>query len=348
VIQSLTRHAELLLRVLLEDPERASFDGADWDLVVRIARRHTVLVRVTERLRSLGVVPPALVAAADQERSRGGAMLQVLRHMQGNALRHRIGWVAPKALYRFPDVGDDVDILLFSEDRASAERILDGLAITREASNFSRRVAANTVYAVATPAGSLAFDLRHGRIGSAGQHAAFARTLGSRVQSVTLDGANLPGLTREDQLVLQGLEKIAGRRSFHLCDVHQTIEILRTPALNWDYVLATARTHGGWEGLGCYLSYVDDIHRRLLGCPLSLPSESLRHALARAGGGRGQLAIREKGFYFPVRITGRIRGRQLGRSLLRKDWDAALRLTAWPIAALAERALPLMRRGTGE
>lgn len=348
MIGSLTTHVELLLRVLLEHPEHGPFHSADWDLVVRIARRHTVLVRVTEQLRALGITPPALMTAADQERMRGSAMLHVLRLMQSNARQHHIGWAAPKALHRFPDVGDDVDILLFTEDRASAERLFDGLAIKREAPSLSRRIAANTVYNVAAPAAGLVFDLRHGRIGNAGQHAAFARSLASRVQGVTLDGTSLPALSSEDQLVIQGLEKIAGRRSFHLCDVRQTIAILRTPDLNWDYVLATARAHGGWEGLGCYLSYVDDVHRRLLGCALPLPSESLRQALASAGGRRGHVVIRENGFYFPARITGRIQGRQLGRSLIGKDWDAALRLTAWPLVAVAERALPLMRLGVGE
>ena len=98
--------------------------------------------------------------------------------------------------------------------------------------------------------------------------------------------------------------------------------------------MATARSHGGLEGLGCYLSYVDFVNERLLGTAL-LPAQIRRRF---APGKWGYPSVREKGFYFPaLQVTGRIQGRQLGRSLVRGDWDAALRLTLWPLAAITER-----------
>ena len=330
-------HAQLMLRVLLDERARPSLDGVDWELMERIARHHTVIVRVTDRFMASGTAPRMLVRAAVEERARGHSMLAVLQHIQSNAARHGLAWMAPKALQRFPDVGDDVDVLVFSDSSATDRLLLEGLPVTRQEPSLTARVAANTLYSIATrgdPASSLVFDVRHGRVGSAGQHAAFAKTLDRNARAVIMGGTEFRIPSVEDQLVLQGLEKVTGRRSFHLCDVVQTIEILRTPQLDWDYVVATARSHGGLEGLGCYLSYVDFVNERLLGTAL-LPAQIRRRF---APGKWGYPSVREKGFYFPaVQVTGRIQGRQLGRSLVRGDWDAALRLTLWPLAAITER-----------
>ncbi|HEV2670988.1 MAG TPA: hypothetical protein VGU74_07845 [Gemmatimonadales bacterium] len=336
-------HAQLMLRVLLDERARPSLSGVNWELIERVARHHTVLVRVTDRFMRSGAAPRMLVRAAVEERARGHSMLTLLQHIQSNAARHGIAWMAPKAWQRFPDVGDDVDVLVFSDNAATDRLLLDGLPVTRQEPSLTARVAANTLYSIATggaggggdgPAASLVFDVRHGRVGSAGQHAAFAKTLDRNARAVIVGGTEFRIPSVEDQLVLQGLEKVTGRRSFHLCDVVQTIEILRAPQLDWDYVVATARSHGGLEGLGCYLSYADYVNERLLGSPL-LPVPIRRRF---ASSKWGYPSVRETGFYFPaLQVTGRIQGRQLGRSLVRGDWDAALRLTLWPLAAITER-----------
>src|SRR5205814_4099302 len=69
----------------------------------------------------------------------------------------------------------------------------------------------------------------------------------------------------EDQLVLQGVEKVVARRAFHLSDVVHTIATIRRGDLDWDYIIATARALGVRAGLSCYLQLVHDIHARLLG-----------------------------------------------------------------------------------
>src|SRR5207237_1001973 len=153
-------------------------------------------------------------------------------------------------------------------------------------------------------------------------------------QRHVLGGTELCVPAPEDQLVLQGLEKVAGRRSFHLCDMLQTIAILRRPRLDWDRVLATAVAHGGWDGLSCYLHYVDEAHARLVGREL-LAVEQRRTLTLH---GWGHATLREAGFQFPaVRVTGWLHGRQFGRSLGRAEWNTALRLGLWPFAMMGTR-----------
>ena len=143
----------------------------------------------------------------------------------------------------------------------------------------------------------------------------------------------------EDQLVLQGLENVAGRRSFHLSDVVYTVGTLRAGGVDWDYVTKTARTHGVDAGLSCYLSYVDDIHRRVLGRPL-LPSE-IKRTLRIDGWGR--VDFQNGAFHFPAfRVSGRLYAHQLVANVRSGGWRSAGRLCLLPFvagAALARRVV---------
>ena len=332
------RHARFILELLLDDPAVGgpALERPDWPLLARLAQRHAVLVRVADGLAELGVpVPPEFAAAADRERDRGRATLEVLRHVHAAGERHRIAWMAPKVPQRYPDVGDDLDLLVCSAGGEIDGLVLEGIPVTRERASLANRLSGSAVYTVVGAiAPGLVVDIHHNRVGPAGQHVAFAAALMRNAQRQVLGGTELCVPAPEDQLVLQGLEKVAGRRSFHLCDVLQTIAILRRPRLDWDRVLATARAHGGWDGLSCYLHYVNEAHARLLGRPL-LSVEQGRTLTLR---GWGHTTLRDTGFRFPaVRVTGRLHGSQLGRSLGQREWDTALRLSLWPFAVVGAR-----------
>jgi hypothetical protein len=334
------RHARFVLE-LLDDPGGQggpALDAPDWPLLARLAQRHAVLIRVADRLADLGVpLPRDFVASAERERERSRATLDVLRHVQANSIRHRVAWMAPKVPQRYPDVGDDLDLLVFTPDLGVDRLLLDGIPVTGERASLANRLSGSTVYTVVgVIAPGLVIDIHHGRVGPAGQHVAFARALQSGGQRQVLGGGG-PELcvpAPEDQLVLQGLEKVAGRRSFHLCDVLQTVAILRRARLDWDRVVTTARAHGGWDGLSCYLYYVDEVYARLVGWRLLAPEQ--RHTLTLRGWGHATL--HETGFRFPaLRVTGRLHGSQLGRSLGQAQWNTALRLSLWPFAVVGTR-----------
>jgi len=140
----------------------------------------------------------------------------------------------------------------------------------------------------------------------------------------------------EDQLVLQGVEKVVARRAFHLTDALFTIATIRLGGddLDWDYVIATARALGVRGGLSCYLQLVHDIHTRLLG------GELLAQDTRRALGPRFSRRARfdRAGFHCAALwVTGRVHARQLAGALVSRDWAAARRLGLWPLAALGAR-----------
>src|SRR5438876_1163511 len=134
----------------------------------------------------------------------------------------------------------------------------------------------------------------------------------------------------EDQLVLQGLQRVPGRLRIALSDVVFTVSTLRRSTLDWDYVIATARRYGALPGLGCYLGYVDQIHRDVFARPLL--SDTVPGALPLEGWGR--IAFRDGGYRFPiVRANGRLYWGQLRHRIASGDWGGAGRLFLIPLVA---------------
>ena len=336
------RYARFILDMLRGAPPGGGLERSDWSGLTRLALRHAVLARVSERLAAFGVTgSPGFAAAADRERERGRGAVEVLQHIQAACARHSIAWMVPKAVQHYPDVGPGLDLLVFAPGDVIDRFVLEGLAVVREHSTLLNRVAGNTVYTVVgAEAPGLVLDVYHDRIGSAGQHAAFTRVLAGNARRAMLDGAEVCVPSPEDQLVLQGLENVVGCRWFCLSDVLQTVTLLRTPRLDWEYVAATARAQGGWGGLSCYLHYVDEAHTHLVGRPI-LTVEQRRHLALR---GWGHTRLDEAGFCVPaVRVTGRVHSRQLGAALARADWNTALRLSMWPFALVGSRLGRLRR-----
>jgi Uncharacterised nucleotidyltransferase len=330
------RLAGLALGLLLGD--RVSADelaDVDWSLLAALAQQHAVLVRLADRLAAAGVHPPRRFAApAERERARGRAALDVLAQIHAAGVRHGIEWLLPKACDRFPDLGDDLDLLTLAETDAVDRSLLEGLAVTPQRPTLAHRLAGSAVYAVVGT--DLVLDIRHGRLGHAGQHAAYVSRLFRNRRPVALGGLECASPSPEDQLVLQGVEKVVARRAFHLTDVLHTVTTIRRSDLDWEYVIATARALGVGGGLSCYLHLVHDIHARLLEGDGELLARGTRRALGSRLSRRARCD--RAGFHCAALwITGRVHARQLAGALLARDWPAARRLALWPLAALGAR-----------
>lgn len=328
------RLAGLALRLLLG--ERLPANGlvdVDWGLLTTLAEQNGILVRLADRLAAGGVHPPRRFAEpAERERARARAALEVLAQIHAAGARHGVPWLLPKACDRFPDLGDDLDLLTLADSVAVDRALLEGLAVTPHRPTLAHRLAGSTVYGVVGV--DLVLDIRHGRLGHAGQHAAYVAGLFRTRRTAALGGLQCACPAPEDQLVLQGVEKVVARRAFHLSDVVHTIATIRRDDLDWDYLLATAHALGARSGLSCYLQLVHDIHARLLG------GELLTRDTRRALGPRLSRRARfdRAGFHgSALWVTGRVHARQLLGALVSRDWAAARRLALWPVAALGAR-----------
>lgn len=340
-----SRNASWLLRLLLGARavgDAAALDapeGLDWDALLDLARANGVLVRTAERLETLAIaVPDRFAQAVAEERRRVHSTLELMQHV-GRACEARgIPYLFPKAFQDYPDFGDDMDLLVLPRSTRVDRAIVAGLSTVPVSRDLGERFAGTATYRIRGCASPL--DVQHGRLGIVGEHDEFPRVLLQHARPIVVEGMAFAEPPPEDQLVLQGLQRVPGRLRIALCDVVFTVSTARRTGLDWDYVVTTARRHGALPGLGCYLDYVDQIHREVFGRPL-LP-DAVAHALTLTGWGR--IAFRAGGYRFPlVRANGRLYWRQLQHRIASGDWGGAGRLFLIPLVAGARAGRRLAR-----
>lgn len=343
-------HASWVLRLLLGSEAvgaGTALDapaGLDWDALLDLVRANGVLVRTAERLETLAIgVPDRFAQAVADERLRVRSTLELMRHIGQTCEARGIPYLFPKAFQDYPDFGDDVDLLVLPRSTRVDTAIVAGLATVPVSRDLGERFAGTATYRIRGCASPL--DVQHGRLGIVGEHGEFPRVLLQHARPIVVDSMAFTEPPAEDQLVLQGLQRVPGRLRIALCDVVFTVATVRRPGgpgggLDWDYIITTARRHGALPGLGCYLDYVDQIHRDVFARPL-LP-EAVAHALTLSGWGR--IAFREGGYRFPLmRANGRLYWRQLRHRIANGDWGGAGRLFLVPLVAGARAGRRLTR-----
>lgn len=300
-----------------------------------------MLVRATDRLTDLGVrLPHRFASAVADERHRVSEAVRLIRRVDRALRAARIkDFLFLKAFRHYPDVAADVDVLAMGPADAVTRALTGELGIEPERGLTARLAHATTYPSVA---GSTKLDIHHGRLGLLGEHTRYpALLLRDRVRA-TFPSGTFDTASAEDQLVLQGMQRVYGRRSFKLADAVSTILAIRDGDLDWDRVIRAARQTGVLPGLSCYLGFVDRIHRRTLGTPLLDPE--IHAGLETAHWGRIIIGAGE--YKFPARrVTRALYWRFIALKLRERDWRAAARVvTLLPLAALGPAVRALARR----
>jgi len=348
-----SRNASWVLRLLLgaeavggvgpalDTPALAPPAGLDWDALLDLVGANGVLVRTADRLEALAIaVPDRFAQAVADERRRIRSTLELMLHVGTTCEARGIPYLFPKAFQDYPDFGDDVDLLVLPRSTRVDTAIVAGLPTVPVSRDLGERFAGTATYRIRGCSSPL--DVQHGRFGIVGEHDEFPRVLIQHARPIVVDGMAFAEPPPEDQLVLQGLQRVPGRLRIALCDVVFTVSTVRRAALDWEYVIGTARRHGALPGLGCYLGYVDQIHRDVFGRPL-LP-DAVARTLTLEGWGR--IAFREGGYRFPiVRANGRLYWGQLRHRIASGDWGGAGRLFLIPLVAGARAGRRLARGG---
>ena len=320
--------AARLLRLLL-DKDGGNEGALVWHpVLLPLARRNGVLLRVAERFGE-PVLPGPVTDAIASERRRARDAFALVRHVSRICTEHGIEYLFAKAFQHYPDVGGDLDLLVLARPAAVDALLARELSATVAPRDLAGRISGSVTFRVRD--GLTPLDVHHGRIGTVGEHRAYAVMLVRNHRRVMIEGAECGMPWPEDQLVLQGVQRISGRRTLRLCDVVSTITALRDP-LDWAYVISLARRVGVLPGLGCYLSYVEQLHDELFGCPL-LP-ERVRDHLPLAGWGR--VAFVHGAYRFPaLRVNAKLYLKQLITGLRAANWESAARLCLLPLLGAA-------------
>lgn len=323
--------ATLLMRALLGRTISADeVQRVGWERLAAIARQNGILLRVAGCIEAGRLTMPALVDhAVASERQRAAAALGIVRRVSEICAAHGVPFLFPKALQHHPDMGSDLDLLVGTRSTAIDDALVRELGGTAVRPNLVSRIAGTATYSIP---GGPPLDIQHGRLGAVGEHVAFPAALLAHSRPCIIDGVTFLVPSADDQLVLQGMQRVYGRRRIRLSDIIYTVSTITGDSLDWDYIVAQARLAGILRGLSCYVSYVDQVHLELMGYPLLDAPVAARLSLA----GWGRLEFRGGFYRYPVvRVSARVYPPILSAQLRGGNWSAAGRLCLVPFLGMA-------------
>lgn len=326
--------AAFILRLLIEDaapPPARLPDGVAWDELARISQRNVVLLRVGERLEGAGMgLPESFAAAVEEERRSNAEKLEVMRRVSRACAEGGVPFILAKAFHHYPDMGDDVDLYLLSRSADVDAVVLKGLEAVAHKRSLTDRLAAARCYSVVGKRVKL--DIHHGRMWAYGEHNSFVAALVKNARRVSVEGEEFGAPSPEDLLVVEATQRVYGRSRIRLAPVVNTILTIRRNALDWDYVVRTARKFGALAGLGCWLTYVNQIHTEVFG--RELLGEGERKVLVTKGWGRVEFA--GGAYRFPhLRVARKVYLSMFRSAAVSGNWKSLSRLFLAPVVAAA-------------
>lgn len=330
---------EPLLRLLVGDAATAEWSiDRPWDTLGTDAARNGVLLQFAARLAAADALPDDAQPVIDAERARVAASLDLVHRVTRVCETHGIAHVWTSAVQHHPDIGLDVDLLVDDRSPAAASLIAVAAGLQVAPRGLSARLAGSAT--CGSDGGGVPLDVHLGRLGPVGEHSRGIRALIARAQGAVFGGCALRIPGDEDQMMLQGLFRVYGRRSIRLADATWAIRLIRAGRADWGVVIERAADWGILPGLGCYLCFLDQVHRRSCGTPLLSPE--LRGVVRHRW---GDAEIRHGLIRFPAgRVTSRLYLLQIGEQLGRADLAAAGRSMLVPVVGAASAVRRGMRR----
>jgi hypothetical protein len=334
-------YGPLILRALLDGPScLAGLEGQEWTRVAELAERNGVLLRLGDKLGAAGLLPgDGFAAAVGRERRRTRAMLEVIGKVSRVCSASGLAFIFPKAFQHYPDMGTDVDLLLSSPPARAGSVLAAGLGVAPARRGFQNWIAGTITYKVG--GNGLPLDVHYGRLGILGEERLYPRVILENARRVRIEGVEFLAPAAEDQLLLQGMQKVYGRRRLRLSDLVYAMTAVRQEGLDWDYLLRGARRLGVFAGLSCYLSYAEQVHGEVCGGALLRPE--LRRAVLR--GDWGRVEFRDGYYRFPtLAVAGWLYTRKFAAAVAGGNWESAGRLCLLPLLGLASALVRLRER----
>jgi hypothetical protein len=324
--------AAVTLKLLLDRSSRlCEMDEQSWYDLFAVVAKNGVLLRATERLREQGSFPPTFFSKAEnRERQRAQGKVELIRTISQLCSASGLEFIFPKAFQHYPDMGRDLDLFVLTEPAKVNALLVEALNASPLKRNFSNRLDGTVCYTIAGCAAPL--DVHYRRLGSLGEHRGLLETILRNSKEIGIAGGKFLAPSAEDQMILQVMQRVYGRRHIRISDLVFTISSLSKDDLDWDYLIKSTNQLGVFPGLCCYLSYVEQIHLEIF--QRELLSSELRKVLILDGWGK--MRFEDPYYTFPnLRVAGWLYSKKLQALLLSGDFDATSRLCMTPLVAIA-------------
>ncbi len=325
---------EFLLRLLLaQDGEELSvhpiFKDIKWDVVLELAQKNRVPIRVYNRLVKLGVQPDEIYQkAVNEERQRIGRTIELMGKISNICEGEGIDFLFMKNYQHYPDMGEDIDLFVMDYTDIADSVVIKRLGAKPFKRSLLNRIGGKTQYYIKGYPCEL--EIHHGRMGPIGEHTAFPNLLMKNRVTVNIDDVCILIPSPEDQLIIQVMQRVYGRFYLRISELVYAISAICEVRLDWDYIIATTKSSGIFEGLRYYLICLNMIYENVMKETLPLNKPELLDV--RAAG-----KVSFKGFQYRLpllTVGGKLYLKKFFSDIRALNWASASRLCLLPPLAL--------------
>ncbi len=261
-------YADILLRLLIR-PEKSISVNSDvwsniqWDIFLQLVQKNVLSIRSFEQLTEMDVSVPhkGYLTAVKDEKNRICRTVELIGKISELCTQNGIQFVFTKAFQHYPDMGHDVDLFVSDYSAKADAIIIKSFAAVPDKWSLCHWIAGKSGYE--TKEYPSPIEIHHGRIGLVGEHNIYPTLLMQNRKKITVNDITTFIPFREDQLIIQVIQRIYGHLHIRLSDVVHTVDLIREDGLGWDYIVRTSKQIGIFGGLRFYLTYINQIYKRL-------------------------------------------------------------------------------------
>jgi hypothetical protein len=187
-------------------------------------------------------------------------------------------------------------------------------------------------------------EVHIGRLGQMGEQVFVTNSLVVRATIEQFGAYTFRVPRAEDRLVISTLQRMYRHFYFRLCDIADTARLLRSVAIDYDYLESLTRSAGLWDGQCAYLKIVTDYVESYSGERIPLPA----HVINAAQAGAAKVSFRKQFLRIPIFPQAtRLFAKEWRHFLFNGELQNAFRLSLMPGLALTA-ALTLKVTGSDE
>ena len=275
------------------------------------------------------------------EQSRIDAALQALDEICQAMESSGYPVTVMKSLDHWPDIGNDID-LYTSASREVVGRLLQRkFGAWRKRRTWGDQLANKCSYGI--PGLRTTIEVHHGRLGQTGEHRMIAQRLLARRRWKKFSEHVFPVPAPEEQLMAATLQRMYRHFFVRVCDVANTMGLLRSGSVDFEELRAASEPAGIWPGVISYLTLTSEYARTYRAHTMDFNTENAPLSKAEPV----HMFVRGAWLRVPMRHAFNLYLRQLSRLALRGDVSGALRLALLPPLASVAR-LAYLATGTAE
>lgn len=263
----------LLLNYLMnEELSIKDFDLGEAKLIkfLEYAEKNRTLYRVLQKLQDDGIeyeYQKNLIKEKTRYAQRKYLFgVELIQKVCKNFSNKNIPHVIFKTIEDFPDIGDDIDVLIPEENLSEARTCLDTMApASVEKGLYGLEYKKKVHYTFKKKDISIEIEL-YPKFTSMGETYLPAKEITARAVTSTFEGVTFKTPVLEDRFLLTVIHSMYRHGGLiRIVDVINTIELLSNNKMDWDFVLDEAERSGIISGLLLFLSIIEQVNRKYEG-----------------------------------------------------------------------------------